>query len=271
MKRVRIVGLCLIAAATSFAVAATGAQATPGSLAFGKCVAKAGGTFSNPGCTKIKAGTNAYEWEPVSAPVAFTTAKKTGTTNYRLETASGVEISCTTEKSVSGAITGAKAISGLALEMTGCKALGCECPCEPPRGQEATHELIGEPGIITKNSLGKEEKDLVGLELRSEAGVFLETSCGPAPVIVRGAVIVPWATTKATEVNRMLNKIELVFKAEKPGKQVPERFEGGPNAFLEFSANGAAFESAGLSLTTILKTTSTAIKVELRHCEKNVC
>jgi hypothetical protein len=133
-------------------------------------------------------------------------------------------------------------------------------------------KLRGVPGIITPNSLGKEEKDLVGIAFSPQSGTNdAEFQCGPAPVIVRGGVIVAALEDGKSNVNKMTNKFELAFIGAKGGKQVPERFAGGPKETFELSGAGGAFEEVGLTMTVIQETTPKTIKVELRHCEKNVC
>jgi hypothetical protein len=51
---------------------------------------------------------------------------------------------------------------------------------------------------------------------------------------------------------------------------VPEAFVEGPTQLLEWSGLGNAYERVGLGFKATLKTSSKA-KIELRHCEANVC
>ena len=56
-----MVGLCLVAVFAIAAVTASSASALP---EWGKCVAKAGGKYSDSNCTvKAKKGTGTFEWK----------------------------------------------------------------------------------------------------------------------------------------------------------------------------------------------------------------
>jgi hypothetical protein len=109
--------------------------------------------------------------------------------------------------------------------------------------------------------------------------------CGPAPVIVRGGVVVKWQAdstggTTGEETNKMANKVELEYATEK-AKQVPENWT--PNGggvsngehkeiaeHLEMSLAGGAFQASSLSLVTVQTTSPSTVKVELRQCETNI-
>jgi hypothetical protein len=103
MKRTSSIGLCLVAVCAMFALTATSAFATPGSLEWGKCVEGAAGTkFSNNGCTK-PSGTGKYGWVPLEGSTfAFTSAKKAKTGNAVLESSGGNSVSCTGLKQTKG-------------------------------------------------------------------------------------------------------------------------------------------------------------------------
>jgi hypothetical protein len=188
--------------------------------------------------------------------------------NAVLEAANGLEISCTGQSSTQGEFGPAsKEMRNIVEVFTGCEGLGCPAQTKGAReGEIIWKALRGVPGIITPNEKGKEEKDVVGVDFKAQSGTTVaEFECGAAPATVRGGVIT------AMPANKMLNKLTLTFVSQKGGKQVPEEFSGGPKEILETTFAGGPFEQSSLSLVTVLKTLSTKEKVELRHCEKNVC
>jgi len=285
MKRTRIMGLCLIAICAVFAFAATSAVATEGSLEYGKCT-KVKGPFKNGGCTKLAKGAEEekWSWTPLGEFVGTNSLKKAETGNAVLEAASGNEISCTGQKQLEGGYgPGKYEVKDIVGEFSGCKALGNNCnSAGKGEGFVDTLKLHGEPGTVTK--VLKEEKNIDGNDLRGQATEFLaEFSCGPAPVKVKGGVVVK--TTGATNksvTNKMLNKVEVLFRASKVAKQDPEKWTPGGHGvsnakheeiteFLEGSIAGGAYEKSAQSLITVQKTDNTKVKVELRQCEKNIC
>jgi hypothetical protein len=287
MKRTRIMGLCLVAACAIFALSASSALATENLPHLGKCVAKAGGKYSNSGCTKLatKPEQQKDEWEPLTTTVKFTSAKEKETGKAVLEAASGSEISCTNQVEKTGEYGPGDQVKNVIGEFSGCEALGASCSSE---GQKAglinTKKLHGEPGIVKKEL--KEEKNIDGNDLRGEETEFLaEFSCATAPVVVRGGVVVKaqqdsTGGTTGEITNKMESTIEVEFVAEKPGKQVPSVWQpngggisnsGGPKTItenLEGNTAGKGFEASGQSLITVQKTGT--VKVELRQCEKTI-
>jgi hypothetical protein len=256
---------------------------------FGKCVAKAHSKFKNSGCTKLaKVGVETeekFEWEPLTTTVKFHSLKEKETGNAVLEGASGVEISCTGEESKEGEYGPGDQVKNTIGEFKGCKALGAGCSSEgQPIETIHTNKLHGEPGIVKKEL--KTEKNIDGNDLRAEAGSNLaEFSCGPAPVLVRGGVVVKAQAdstggTTGIYTNKMSNKIEVEFVAEKPGKQNPGEWTPNGGGIsnskhelikenLESSVNGGAFEPSGQTLTVTQSTSPSTVKVELRQCEEN--
>jgi len=292
MKRMRIVGLCLVAVCAMFALSTASASAE--SLPeLGQCnkTAVGVGAFKNSGCTK-KAGANAeehkFEWVPLNKVVKFTSAKKLETGEAVLENEKEEKISCKNQVQEKEGEYGPgkyedKNVVG---EFSGCEALGAECQSA---GQSAGHinttKLHGEPGVVTKNGTS-EEKNIDGFDLRGQTSEFLaEFSCGPAPVLVRGGVVVKVGSVvngvfKSTA-NKMLNKTTVEFVAEKKGIQVPSEWT--PNGtgvsnskhekikeVLEGSLAGGAFVRSGQSLITVQKSVG-SVKVELRQCKAAGC
>jgi len=269
MVRRTTAAACLLAPCAMFALLSASALATPGSLEFGKCAATAGGKFKNSGCTKLAktAEEQKFEWTPLGAGVAVTSQKAAETGLAVLETTSGSEISCSGQSSAAGEYGPAsKEMRNIVERFTGCAALGCEAQSKGAKeGEIIFNALRAVPGIITANAQGKEEKDVVGLDFKAQSGTTVaEFECGPARWVVRGGVIATYPP------NKMLNKVTLAFVQEK-GKQQFERFVGGATEFLETNIVEKGFEQSGFSLVTVLKTNPKTTKVELRHCEKNVC
>jgi hypothetical protein len=286
MKRTRIMGLCLVAVCAVFAFSATGAFAE-NLPHYGKCFAKAGGAYVNSGCTKAaKPEKEKFEWEPLSTTVPFTSAKVKETGNAVLESASGIEISCTGQGEKLGEYGPGDQVKNVVGEFSGCKALGGECGSEGAGKEKInTLKLDGEPGIVEKNGTN-EEKNVDGNDLRGQTAAngsasLAEFSCAGAPVIVRGGVVVKAVAKGVLKTNKMLNSLQVEFIAAKPGKQIPENwtpnFKGPSNTgtrkeineHLEGSVAGGAFEASGQSLITLQKTVG-KVKVELRQCGKTL-
>jgi hypothetical protein len=260
----------VVAGCATFALLASTAFATPGSLGFGKCAAQAGGKFKNGGCTKLAKSPEEqkFEWTPLASTVGFTSEKNPETPNAVLESASGVEVSCKSQVQEEGEYAAAKEQSNVVERFSGCETLGTACHNEGEQASEGrihTNKLRGVPGVITPNPMGKEQKDTLGIDLKPQTATNVaEFECGPAPVIVRGGVIYP------VPANKMLNKLTVSFSAEKGGKQVPEGFYGAAKEVLEESYASPNYSQTSLSLIALQKN-SAKQKVELRQCEKNVC
>src|ERR1700730_1069338 len=147
MKRIRIVGLCLIAAFVMTAVAAATASAAPD---YGKCTKAAAGkgTKSSATCTVAKVG-GSYEWEPLTAHVAFTTAIKEATL-ATLETVKKEKVVCKGETSTGNFLNSTEVET--TPTFTGCEALKLKCSTPgQPEGTIAVGALQGELGIEKKS------------------------------------------------------------------------------------------------------------------------
>jgi hypothetical protein len=290
MKSMRIVGLCLVAIGAMFALSVSSAAAE--SLPeFGKCnkTAVGVGQFKNAGCTKKAKVTEEkkFEWEPLSTAVKFTSLKKAETGEAVLEAANENKIHCKNQKQTLGEYgPGKYEEKNVVGEFSGCEALGAECSSAgQPAGNINTTKLHGEPGVVTKAT--SEEKNIDGADLRGQTSEFLaEFSCGPAPVLVRGGVVVKAGSIVSGKfkgaTNKMLNKQTIEFVAEPKGIQVPSEWT--PNGtgvsnskhekikeVLEGSTAGQPFERSGQSLITVQTTSPKTVKVELRQCVAAGC
>lgn len=286
MKRTRIIGLCLVAVCAIFALTASLALAED-LPHYGKCTAKTGGKYKAAGCTKLAKGASEekYEWEPLATAVKFTSKKEKATGEAVLESHSGTTISCTEQTEKNGEYGPGDQVKNVVGEFTGCKAFGVGCSSEGAKAEEIdTKKLHGEPGIVKKEA--KTEKNIDGNDLRAESGTNLaEFSCSTAAVTVKGGVVVKAQSdskggTTGEITNKMEDKIEVEFIAEKGGVQVPREWT--PNGggisnskheliveHLESSAAGGPFEESGQTLTTEQVTEPKTVKVELRQCEEN--
>jgi hypothetical protein len=281
MKRTRIIGLCLVAVCALFALVASSASAEK-LPEYGKCEAQTGGKFDSASCTKVKAGKETDEWHPLTTAVKFTSKKVKNTGNAVLESEGGTEISCEEQVEKQGEYGPGNLVKNIIGEFSKCTALGANCNSNgEPSGFINTLKLHGEPGIVEKNAT-KSEKDILGNDLRGEESEFLaEFSCGPAPVLVRGGVVVKAESKAKSIANKMEEKIDVEFVAEKPGKQVPEVWQpngagvsnsGGPKTItehLEGKVSTKPYERSGQSLTTEQKSEVKKVKVELRECEQS--
>ena len=204
-----------------------------------------------------------FEWEPGAAKNKFTSLKKPETGNAVFETANGTQISCKGEADV-GEYLG-ESEDHETVTFTGCEAFGSKCNSEgAATGEIRTAQLRSLYGFISRPKA-------IGVSLEPLSGsVFAEFSCGPAPTVLRGSVIVKAGSIVSgkfkSSTNKMLNKLLLEL-----GSEAPEKFEGEPPDVLEGSTAGSSFEKAALTLNTIEQTNPKTTKVELRQCEKNVC
>ncbi len=126
MKRIRIVGLCLVAAFALSAIAVSTASAT--APEFGRCLKKAkaeGSGFSDSKCNKA-IGTGAkYEWTTTIVKKGLSSVIKSGTT-ATLETVSKTKITCKGE-TATGEVDAPKDAK-LTADFTGCESGRPEMP-----------------------------------------------------------------------------------------------------------------------------------------------
>lgn len=247
MKRIRIVGLCLLAAFAFSAVAVSTASAA--APEFGRCIkkAKAEGTgYSEAKCnTKGEGKTAKYEWVAGIVNGTFTSAIKAGTT-ATLETVGKTKITCKGETS-GGEIATTKEVQGVIAKFTSCESAGLKCQSGATTGEIETKALSGVIGFETET--GEQKKWKIAEELHGPGnGNLAEFSCGPAKVLVHGSVL------HNIKANTMLSESTEKFTASK-GKQKPEHFAGGKakEHILESNLAGGPYEQAGQTITAIVK------------------
>lgn len=142
MKRIKVVGLCLLAVFAVAAVAASGASAAE----VGECLKaspKNTGNYTDKSCQTKVVGTGKYEWSPGTTPANSVYATKAKAS--RLFGVTG-EIKCSKQSSV-GKWTGPKT-QEVVVAFTGCEAgapLNAECHSKTPAaaGEIITNTLAG--------------------------------------------------------------------------------------------------------------------------------
>jgi hypothetical protein len=247
MKRMRIMGLALIAVFATTAIAAASASATPQGE-FGRCVAKAGGKYANSGCTLEKAGAEKFEWLPGVVKNKFKSKLKEGVPT--LETVGKTKITCKTEESP-GEFNTNKSVAGVVAKFTECETSGLPCKSTgAAEGEIVTSALEGKVGVEKITIVeGKEvpSKNKLALELHAPTGQKVASFiCAGLPVEVIGSLLHPILGGK------MLLSAAEKFVA-KAGEQKPDKFAGGTvdEHTLESNTNGGPFEEAGQTITAL--------------------
>lgn len=261
MKRMRIVGLALVAVFAFSALVASSASALP---EYGVCTAKAGGKYLDGNCTKAgKPG--AFEFVKVPAKKGFTSL---GTTPGVLQTVGGSEVKCTgeTAKGEYLSTTSTKAVHNVVVSFSGCELplLGIKCNTKAAgEGNIVTNTLEGKLAYISKTSKTVEQ-ELKPVKT-APGKLFVEFECGGGAVVIKvgagagkgGDCI--YGPIVNTNVSSTTN--EQVYSGS-GGVQNPQKLEGKTTICnLESSANGGAFERATQSITTTL-TSEEAVEVK---------
>jgi hypothetical protein len=229
MKRIRILGICLVAAFALSAVASTVASAEPVFV------------------TKAVVGGAASSKIPISGTVgaAF------------LESKAGTKITCT-GGTFTGEITGSKSSANNVTTFKGCESGGH--PCENAgAGEIITKKLAAELQGISATLPGERLTD----EVEGRGGKLAEFTCaGVLKVIVKGSLIgslsgAAGTSAKAAEEGKLVTG-KLTF-AEAAGVQKYSKFSEGTTGDkeseqLESSVGGGAFEKSGQSVIATIKT-----------------
>lgn len=230
MKRMRIMGLCLVAVFSLALVAVSSASATEPAFFECKSVGKGKGTFSK-GCKVMKAGGGFEPTEGIGKGKVF--KGKGGSATLHTPAVKG-EITCSSFKD-EGKITGVKNTSKVLSTFSGCSTLGKKCHSAGQKaGTIKTNALKGVLGYI--NKANKE----VGVDLTPETGEELAAfECEGITVKVKGSVI-----GHQTPVNSFSKTSVNTFVVNGEGFQDVKNLEGGPTDVLESTINGSGpFES----------------------------
>jgi hypothetical protein len=257
MKRVKIVGACLIASVGLSAVASATASAELPEV--GRCVPAEStqegkktiyhGMYASPHCTNVRPAHNGkYEWLP--GPGAHNKFFGEGEDPV-FETVSGATVSCgaALEK---GEYTGAKT-EKLTVSFEICED-AAKRPCQTSPAHEG--EITGLGSLEGSLAYVSAAKHRAGWDLKPEGSskILFTYYCGKLPEVVHtveGSVI---GEAKAGFFSGDINKMSLhgavKYKAAH-GKQLPEAFEGQPADVLTTAASGLetkAAEQTGLTM-----------------------
>jgi hypothetical protein len=265
MRRIRIVGLCLVAVFAIGAVSATGASAFGEPPEVGRCIKKAGGDWKDGGCkTPAKAGEEKFEWYPgfkankhgeekLIVKNKFTSKSKPET-SIQLETTGAGNpgkvksvVKCKGQTS-NGEVTGPKTNVATNVVFTGCESSGLKCKSSKGGEVEGEIKVNNLSGNIALEKKGETQaKDKVANRfVPTGGGHFVDFACGGIAVEVRGAVL----NNVVANAMKLTATVKFVAKG---GKQKPEKFLGGEKEVLEskFSNVPGEFEQSGQTLTTI--------------------
>ena len=247
MTRVRLVGLCLVAAlAVSVTTVAGASAAAP---EYGRCekAEKVGkeykGKFSNSGCTKEvpeseRAKKGKYEWHPGVLKAKQTSKGGKGI----LEEAGKYSVGCESEEST-GEYSGTKDVRHLTVKFKRCEAPGLICTS--PGHEKGELETVPLEGRVVWES---ESKHKTALDLFPEGGGdFIEFNCGGTlTVAVRGSILVPVTADK------MSSTVTLKYVGKKGIQKVQDYEESGSKIkdVLEANFAGSGFVQASQTITS---------------------
>jgi hypothetical protein len=279
MKRMRIMGLGLVAMFAMAALFAAGASAEAPEI--GRCLAHTGGKWKTSGCTTAsKPGEEKFEWYPYSGKAAngeekpvvkkgFKSKSTEGTLIQLEGTGEGLggvktKVGCKSQTS-EGEVTGPKTNVATKIVFTGCESSGAKC--KSALGVEGEIQVTDLNGTIGIEKFGyvKETKTLVPAKNKianeytpKGTEFFAEFECASLKVKVKGHVLNPVPS------NKMLKAATIKFTAP-GGNQKPEHWalsinpETGKETFgpeLSLEAKFEQFqvvpyEESGQTLTTV--------------------
>jgi len=254
MRRIKIVGLCLVAVFALGAMTAGSALASPPE--FGRCLKGTEHNLNNYNSSKcIQKGSegslseaeelkkSVYTWAPGVVKTHFTTKMKEATI-ATLETVGGTKITCKGETS-EGEYLNTKEIGHMVAKFSGCETSGLKCNSTGKGEGLIDTAPLGGPIGFEKVTVPA-SKDTIANELHSESGNVAEFKCAGLSVTVKGSVL-----HKITANAMKLTATEK-FTASK-GEQKPEKFAGGTtDEHILESDSGSGFEEAGQTITSIL-------------------
>jgi len=251
MKRIRIIGLCLVAVFSLSAVLAA-ASASAFAPERGVCkAAKAGlGVYTDSLCLSPGTGGgkgHEFIWTP-SKSAAFTSS--TGTATLKSFDAEGalpaVECKSSKGKGKAGATTSTSVVTFSECTSAGEKCTGSGTKTKPKAGQIITYELDGTLGTISASGKTVGES-LVGT---GPGGISSKFSCGANTIETRGSVI-----GKVTTVDVKASTTHTLTFSASGASQEPEEFEGGPKDTLETELDGLG--SGTFPFPSVEETTAT--------------
>lgn len=265
MKRIKTMGVALVAISAMGALLASSAFALP---EVGRCVAKAGGKYTESNCHTKGTLKNPGSFEFVKGAV------KTGFTSVGgegvLEGASGTNVVCAAQTAVGkydadGTAGAIMAVEGVVSTFTGCSipTFGISCnTAGKGAGEIQTSTLEGNLGYIVKSLTAP----IVGQELHPalKGGAFASFECGGGAVkIVTKAKTSNCIIAPVSPVNVFATTIKQNYETTGGGHQKTTHFEKTPTKLcqLESSLNGGETELSGQVLETTV-TNEEALEVK---------
>jgi hypothetical protein len=255
MKRIRIMGLALLALFAMAAVASASASATPTYYECAKA-AKVGktytGKYNDKNCTEANAKSEGkYELkEGLGKGKEFKGVGKAATLHTP---AIGGEVKCTGSKDAGYAT--AHGQDKVSVTFSGCTSLGKKCTSASPKGKKAgeivTNLLEGKLGYISSSPLK------VGVSLTGEGGLpSADFTCEGLEIVTTGAVI----GQITGDINAISKESTDSFTVAPSGFQTVTSFEGGSTEVLESLVNGSGPFESGEETTTLNKGEALEIK-----------
>jgi hypothetical protein len=268
MKRITIIGLCLVAVFAMSAIATATASAE--APEFGQCLKKAvagGAGYSDSKCNKAVGIKAKYEWVPgfVAGKEKFTSTGATAT----LKTSGGKTVTCKKENSTGEYLKdGSNKKESTTVNFVECKSSGFACTTAGDKtGELTTNPLIGEVGF--ENTL-KTKTDLKLEPAAGHEGFFVKFKClGLSVEVIGNNPTKPKCKPKVEppcigaeghgilvpiKPNVMAEKEALKYKENEAGEQIPSKWQGTPaETYLESDFEELGFERTGQTVTSTIK------------------
>ncbi len=249
MKRMRIMGLCLVAVFALAAVAVSSASAAP---TYYECAKVKGGKYEDKACSKLAGSEKGekYELQPGRGKNKAFKGKGKAATLYT--PAVGGEVKCGTSKDegfINASFTGQEKVK---VVFGKCTSLGKNCSSPgAKKGEIKTNPLSGTLGYISKTG------PKVGVSLTGEGGKpSAEFNCEGLEIVTTGSVI----GEITGDVNKFNKESTDTFVVNGSGVQIPTKFEGGPTEVLESTINGSGPFESGEETTVVNKGETLEIK-----------
>jgi hypothetical protein len=261
MKRMRIAGLCLVAAFVISAIGAVSASALP---EIGRCVSQVGGKYTEGNCVKkgTKKEPGSFEWKKNPIKKGFTSIGGEG----KLQGATGTEIRCTTQSATGeylekGTTPSTKEVHNVVAKFNGCELPLFKVECKSAghaAGEIVTTKLKGKlsytsgkktPAVKVNQGLSPEVKKK-GFTLFECPAVGVEVYVGEGPEKGHETIL-----ADIGPLNTMATTATETYTGS-GGKQEPNFVEGKATVIdnLESSLSGpkGTFERSDQVLTTVI-------------------
>jgi hypothetical protein len=241
IKRIVVLGLCMLGTSAGAAVLVASAAAELPEYATCQKLARPGrGKYENKTCTEVSAsGEGHYELESGFGKVAAFTSKAGKSRLEVLEVPEAMECKAT---KLTGELAGSKYDQNILVTFTGCEAAGSKCTSSGARaGTIVSSRLKGELGYLARR--GTQTPTIGVLLSQQEAGYAAEFSCEGVAARVHGPLI----AEVGGDINTISAESTYNFR-ESGGTPQYTSFEGG--TFLEDAwrwefSRGFGFEPEG--------------------------